>query len=81
MGVFRLFLEGGGERLGSGEARRWSKDYERFPETEEAFIYSARLRCWHYHLTSFPPTKAKRQVVVVGKAALFFTAAQLSSDL
>jgi hypothetical protein len=33
------------ERLGSGEARRWSKDYERFPETEEAFIYSARLRC------------------------------------
>ncbi|PSO53248.1 MAG: hypothetical protein BRC35_16835 [Cyanobacteria bacterium QH_10_48_56] len=45
MGVFRLFLEGGGERLGSGEARRWSKDYERFPETEEAFIYSARLRC------------------------------------
>ncbi|PSO99215.1 MAG: IS5/IS1182 family transposase, partial [Cyanobacteria bacterium SW_6_48_11] len=33
------------ERLGSGEARRWSKDYERFPETKEAFIYSARLRC------------------------------------
>ncbi|PSP16817.1 MAG: IS5/IS1182 family transposase, partial [Cyanobacteria bacterium SW_5_48_44] len=30
---------------GLGQARRWSKDYERFPETKEAFIYSARLRC------------------------------------